>query len=81
MAEEIYGPSVPYLQGKTVRHKVQHVEPIMVPNLPKGILDRYKKVTLYCDLIHINGIGFLKTTSLHIMATTGSMFKLKNKGH
>ena len=28
-----------------------------------------------CDLIHINGIGFLKTISWHIMFATGSMIK------
>ena len=39
MAEEIYGPSVPHLQGKTVRYNIQHVKPIIVPNFPKGILD------------------------------------------
>ena len=60
MAEDIYGPSVPHLQGKTVLHKVQHVEPIIVPNFPKGTLDRYKNATLCCDLMHINGIGFQK---------------------
>ena len=38
--EEIFGPSVPHLQLKTVCHKVQHVEHITVPNVPKGNLDR-----------------------------------------
>ena len=38
--EEIYGLSVIHLQGKTVNHKVQNVEPIIVPNAPKGIHDR-----------------------------------------
>ena len=63
MAEDIYGPSVSYLKGRTVRHKIQHMEPIIVTNFPKEILDRYKKVTLFCDLMHINGTGFLNTIS------------------
>ena len=46
MSEEIYLPSVPHFQGKIFRQKVQHVEPIILPNLPKGILDRQKKLTL-----------------------------------
>ena len=33
----------------------------MVPIVPKEILDKYKKVALLCDLMHINGIGFLNT--------------------
>ena len=61
IAKEIYRPSMPHFQGKTVRHKVEHIEPIMIPNLPKGINDRKKKVTLWCDIMHINIIGFLKT--------------------
>ena len=39
MTEEIYGTSVPNLQGKTLHDKVQHLEPIILPNLPKVILD------------------------------------------
>ena len=51
MAEDIYEPSLPHLKGKTVHHKVQHVEPIIIPSVPSIILDEYKKVDLYCDLI------------------------------
>ena len=40
MNEDIYGTSIPNLRGKTVRHKVQHMDPILAPNSPKGILDR-----------------------------------------
>ena len=35
MDEDIYVPSGPYSQGKTVRNKIHHVEPVMVPNVPK----------------------------------------------
>ena len=35
MAEEIYGPSVPYLQGKTFHHNIKNVEPTMITNAPK----------------------------------------------
>ena len=73
--ENTYGPSVPHLQGKIVCYKVQHVEPIIVLNVPKGILDRYKKVYLWCDLIHIKGIELLNTTYWQIIVTMGSMIK------
>ena len=79
MTEDIYGPSVPYLKVKTVHHKVQHVETIIVPYFPKVILDRYKEIPLCCDLMHITGIGFLNTISWHIMVATGSTIKNKNR--
>ena len=77
MAEEIYGPSIPHLKDKTVRRKVKHVEPVKITSAPKTILDKYKEVTICCDLIHIYGIGFLNTISRHIMFATGS--KVKNR--
>ena len=67
MAEDIYGPSVTHLQGEKVRHKIHHVEPIMVPKFPKVILHKYKKVTLCCDLMQIDGISFLNTKIQHII--------------
>ena len=73
MAEGIYEPGVPNFQGKTVCHKVQYVEPIVVPNPPKGILDSYNNVTLCCDLMHINRIGFLNTISRNIIFYNGYM--------
>ena len=81
MADEIYGPSISHLKGKTVRSKVQHVEPIKITNAPKTILDKYKEFTICCDLMHINGIGFLITISRHIMFATGSMIKNRKVEH
>ena len=75
MTEDIYGPSIPHLKGKIVRRKVQNVEPVKITNVPKTILDKYKEVTICCDLMHINGIGLLITISWHIMFATGSMIK------
>ena len=75
MAEDIYGTILPPLQGKKIRHKFQHVENVMVPNFPKGILDTYNKASLWCDIMHINGIGLLNTISWHIMFATGIMIK------
>ena len=75
MAEEIYGPRMPHLKGKTVHHKVQHVETIIVSNKPKGILDRHMNFTLCCDLMNINGIRLLNNISRHILFDTGSIIK------
>ena len=53
----------------------------MITNVPKTILDKYKEVTICCDLTHINGIGFLITISWHIMFATGSMIKNRKFEH
>ena len=73
--EVIYGSSVPHLQGRTFRHKVHHVKPIIVQNFRKGILDIYKKVTIYCQLMQINGIVLLNTLFQHIMFSTVIIIK------
>ena len=75
MAEEIYEPSVPYLQGKIVRHKVQNLEPIIILNVSNSIIYRYNKFTLCCYLMHINVIKFMNTISLHIIFATVIMVK------
>ena len=75
MYEAIYGTSVPYLQGRTVLHKVYHVEPIVLMNPTQGILDRYNNTTLCCELMHINSIGLLNNISRHILFSTVSMIK------
>ena len=81
MDEENYVTSVLHLQGKTFNHKVQHVEHIIAPNVPKVILDRYNNATLCCDIMYINGIGLLIIISRHILFAMGKMIeprKLKN---
>ena len=75
MAENIYEPSVTYFQVKTVRHKFHHEEPIIAPNVPKGILDKYKNVNLFCDLIHINSTVFPNNVSRHILFAKGRLNK------
>ena len=46
-----------------------------MPKVPKVILDRYNNVTLCYDLMHVNVIKFLNTTSCHIIFATVSMIK------
>ena len=38
MAEDIYGASIPHLKVKTVRRKIQHVEPVKITSFPKPSL-------------------------------------------
>ena len=61
IAEDIYMTSIPHLKGKTVRRKIQHMEPVNITSVTKTILDKYKEVIIYRDLMHSNGTGFLNT--------------------
>ena len=81
MDEYIYGTNIPHLKVKTVRRKIPHLEPVKITIFPKTILGKYKEVTICCDLMHINVIGFLNTISRHIMFATVSMIKSRNVGN
>ena len=61
MSEDIYGPIIPHLKGKTVQCEIQHAELVKITSVTKAILDKYKEVTTCCDLMYINGIGFINT--------------------
>ena len=75
MAEVIYGPSVPHLQGKTVRQKVKHVKLVVLSKLLQDIIDKYKRVILCYDPLHINGLDFLNTFLGGILFGTNSLVK------
>ena len=63
MAKEIYGPSVPHMQGKTMHQEVKHSKLVEVQKLLQDIIGKYKSVILCCDIMHINGLDFLNTVS------------------
>jgi Reverse transcriptase (RNA-dependent DNA polymerase)/Zinc knuckle len=71
-AEEVYGPDLGSLKGKTVRHKVDHVE-ATVTKVPCSIFARYKDVTVCADLMKVNGIPFLVSISRGIHFGTAEM--------
>ena len=80
-AEEIYGPNVYALKGKTMNRKVDHVV-APITKIPKKILKEYKNITLCIDVMFINGIKFLLTVSQNIdFITAQYVLSKKYSGH
>ena len=55
-AEDIFGPDVGGLKGKTVQQPPHRVE-THLEAVPRGILKRYQKVAVCADIMFVNSIG------------------------
>ena len=75
-AEDIYGPNVGGLHGKTPRRNVGHVTAIVDP-VPTEVLLAHGDVTLAMDLMFINKVAFLITVSRGLRI--GSVHALDNR--
>jgi hypothetical protein len=62
LAEDIYGSNLGALKGKTVTHKGITVNS-QITGVPPAIKNKYKCVTLCIDIMFVNKIPFLVTTS------------------
>ena len=60
IAEDIWGPDLSYLKGKTTRSTPK---PVVYDNIdvPKEIYEKHKDIELCMDTIYINGSAFLTT--------------------
>ena len=70
MAEDIYGPCVPHLKGKTV-WRTGEAPLTEVSEVPEAILSKYGKIVLAADIIFVNGVRFFTTVSRHLKFRTG----------
>ena len=64
-AEDIYGPNLGALKGKTVDRPNPHV-PAGVDQVPISIMDIQQSVTLAIDIMFINKVAFFITTSRNL---------------
>jgi hypothetical protein len=64
-AEQIFGPDIGSLKGKTVRRVGSRVITHLV-DIPATIMNHYKKVTLAGDIMFVNKLPFFMTVSRHL---------------
>jgi hypothetical protein len=64
-AEDIFGPELGCLKGKTTRRKPAMVRQI-VEMLPPEIMSRYRNVTLCIDIMYVNKIPMIDSLSRNI---------------
>jgi hypothetical protein len=68
-ANQIFGPALANLRGKTTRGKKEHVRVDYV-KIPRDLVDMHKYVTLVADVMFVNGLPFLVTSSRGISLVT-----------
>ena len=73
-AEQIFGPNIGSLKGKTVRRQPPRVA-VEEVSLPATIHEHYQEVTLACDIMYVNKIPFLMSISRHIRFGTAQHIK------
>ena len=62
-AEDIYGPEVGFLRGKTTRRNTGNVKDVSHAMLPLNVIDNYKQISLCADIIFINKITLMISIS------------------
>jgi hypothetical protein len=71
-ANDIFGPDVGSLKGKTTRSTPSKVRPGII-DIPAEIMSHYRNVTICADIMFVNKIPFLVTISRSIKFGTAEM--------
>ncbi len=68
-ADQIFGPNLANLRGKTTRAKPDHVR-VEYARIPKDFIQLHKYMTLVEDVMFVNGLPFLVMSSWGISLVT-----------
>ena len=78
-AEDIFGPNIGNLKGKTVEQRPNPVQVTLVP-IPPTLFERYKVVTVCADVMKVNSVPFLMSISRKLKFGTSQMvLNMENK--
>ena len=77
IAENIFGPDIGALKGKTVRRPPSKVNRTPLIPIPSEILSTYGRVTLCADIMYVNNIPFMVTISRNLKFITAEVIKSK----
>jgi hypothetical protein len=78
-AEDIFGPNMGSLKGKTVPRKNMHV-PSLVADVPHDIVKMHRDVAPCFDIMFVNKIAFLVTVSPNLRFGTTEHLPSRNAG-
>ena len=79
IANIIHGCDVAGMKGKTTKKPGKMPNPNEVGDVPQHIAKNYSKVSLYIDVMHVNGIMFLVGVSRHISLVQCVCIRKKNR--
>ena len=79
IANIIHSCDVVGMKGKTTKKPSKMPDPDEIRDVPQHIFKNYSKVSLYIDVIHVNGIMFLVGVSRHIGLVQCVCIRKKNQ--
>ena len=77
-AEDIFGPNLGSVKGKTTRHPTSHIN-VTWTQVPEDISQRHGNVTMAIGIMAINKIPFMVSISTHIHFGTAELIRNKTK--